>query len=264
MTSCHFPCLPRLMPFGVVLTLMPSILIAAPPTREIVGYSELIETGEYPQTISLSGMTGAQVAIPTPNNSFPGFGVQFDKSRDPKTVVLTLQFRQRFPSTSSLYAPGGYQWRLRDGDLTPIFGHIYRSLVSPGGQLTLTRVTEKIDERLRPQPGTRSIAMNSVNTKMFWENVPQDSRTDEFDWVKINIDAKDVATIELSPAISTSGAGTASSRKQVTTTAVAGDLLSARGRSYKVLNVVKPQDIKGLGRLVGWIEISADPVPESD
>lgn len=46
----------------------------------------------------------------------------------------------------------------------------------------------------------------------------------------------------------------------MTLTVRKGDLLEARGRAYKVLNVVLPQEIPDVGRVVGWIELSGDPV----
>src|SRR5207302_418285 len=39
-----------------------------------------------------------------------------------------------------------------------------------------------------------------------------------------------------------------------------GDWITVRNRSHKVLNVVPPQDIDGVGHLVGWIELAPNPV----
>lgn len=259
----------QLLACGVILAMSPGILRAAPPSDHVEGYSEFRETGEYPRTLSLSGNNGARVVIPTPMSNqaphwpffYPTFAVSSEKTGELTTAVLTLGGNGRHPFSSSLYAPAGYQWRLRDGDLTPIYGHIYRSQVSPNHTVTLTRVTEHIGNELRPQSATRVIAMNSVEPTLFWERDPDDSQSAEFDWIEIEIDAKEVATVELKPGRS-STVIKAPDRKAMTLTVAAGDSLSARGRSYKVLNVVKPQDIPRVGRLVGWIEISADPVAE--
>ncbi len=268
----HFQRLPELfLACGVILAMSPGILNAVPPSGHIEGYSEYRETGEYPQQLVLSGHNGARVVIPTPSpnqelqflDRFPVFAVKSEKSDGITTAVLTIWWGGKVPFPSALHLSTGYRWRLRDGDLTPIFGHIYRSRVLPDNSVLLTRVTERVDKEFRPQPGTRLIAMNSLDTELFWENDPDRAPSTEFDLLEIDINGNEVATIELKPRSRSSRPPLkVPTRKPMTISVVAGELLSARGRSYKVLNVVKPQDIKGLGRLVGWIEISANPVPE--
>lgn len=103
--------------------------------------------------------------------------------------------------------------------------------------------------------------MNSVLLSMFWERDPDELGSNEFDRVDVTVDDNGIGTVKLSPHVNvSSGKGKPVTRKAMSIRVEAGDVLTARGRSYKVLNVVPTREIKGVGRLVGWIEISADPV----
>ncbi len=260
MNRGHFRILLRtIMLCGVIVAAGAELMSAPVPERRIVGHSEYERTGKYPTRLVLSGNTGARVAIPTPDKSFPVFQVESEASAGPPIAVLTLWYGENCPASSSIYEPTGYQWRLRDGDVIPILGHVYLARVSRDNSITLTRVTEKLDEKLRPKTETRLIAMNSVHARMFWEKKSGSPFPYEYDWIEVDVKGSDVATVELKPGRASIPIQTPT-RKPMTLTVAKGDLLTARGRSYKVLNVVKPQDIPAVGRLVGWIEISAEPV----
>lgn len=128
----------RLLPLWVACCVMvmglPCAWAAVPPSDEVEGYDEYIKTKEYPRRLSLSGHAGARVVIPTPGKAapslrseFPPFAVTRDTTGGPGTVKLAIGFGGNFHHSSSLYTRSGHEWILRNGDLTPIFGHIYRS-----------------------------------------------------------------------------------------------------------------------------------------
>ncbi len=151
-------------------------------------------------------------------------------------------------------------YRLDAGkQVLPLFNQLYVVDVHPRSAVTLTRITEKAPAALRPAKDSYIIVMCDEHAEWFWQRDPKDPETDWFDEVRsLEIDEKRQATIELKPVVG--GIFHPTPYKPMKLTCRQGGLLTARGLSYKVLKVVAPGKLEGFGRLVGWIEISADPV----
>jgi hypothetical protein len=151
-------------------------------------------------------------------------------------------------------------------EVIPIFDQLYVvSDVSPGG-IELSLATDRVPQELRPGLQTRTICAVAVDPELFIEQHPVYPGREDFDEVKVEFEkATGKVIVNLEPRIGISNAPrearppTLPARPPLKLKVAKGEPLTARGRSYKVLNVVPPQDIEGVGHLVGWIELAADP-----
>lgn len=115
---------------------------------------------------------------------------------------------------------------------------------------------------------TRTISTVADSATLFWEQHPKLEIRQDYDGVVLKFDpAGNKAELHLNPTFMFSPMNRRLTeqdkvpiRERLTLEVKKGELLTAHGRSYKVLNVVPPQDIEGVGHLVGWIELAADPV----
>lgn len=235
-----------------------------PPVGLPIGFKEWQQTGQFPREIVLKKRDqGLQVALSTPGTRLPLFVVQTPANRDRR--LLTLSDRDQVPLPSALYNRSGFTFDVGRGDIIPIYDELYCVSLGEPDNVVLSRVTDQVPAQFRPAGKARTISLAAVDDTLFWVQDAKFKDRHEFDLVSLEIDEKtSQAKITLTPRVSSEqGKGTSKATPMVLTVAK-DELLSARGRAYKVLNVVPPQGIDGVGRLVGWIEISADPVEPTE
>jgi hypothetical protein len=146
----------------------------------------------------------------------------------------------------------------------PLFDQVYAVDVDAFG-VVLTRVTDRIPEEIHPGLNTRTIATVAVGADLFREQHALFNNRQDYDEVNVEFNRSiGKAVVHLEPRMSFTPPITKeeeiASRQPLQLEVKKGGLLTARGRSYKVLNVVPPQDIEGVGHLVGWIELAPDAV----
>lgn len=230
-----------------------------------LGLEEWTKSGEFAKEILVDNdKQGHKGVFPTPFGSRVGFRLTSNKSPEPSLPCLEICAVEEFkiPLVSSVCTGGrGHQFLVKQGDVIPIYGHLYA--VKGGARfVTLTRVTDQVPEKFRPSKNSRTIAITALNPSLFWELDSKSPDRKEFDTVRISKITKDTcrAKIELIPGYASSRDFKPSERMRLTMEVGKDDVLTARGRSYRVLDVVPSKQIESVGRLVGWIELSADPV----
>jgi hypothetical protein len=259
------------------------------PTRGTIGLEDWKETGQYP----------TRLVLPISNERKAGYrrtytfvvlrNPAYTARRGPQTIpfeltrwrtkpdershwitlppLLTLGSVTTVPRESSLFDKTGPCYELREGDVFPYYDQVLLVEKVERNQATVALVTDKIPAEFRPGPKVRVLPMNLQNAALFWYRTPyQDgSKTlsvEAHDLVTVpRIDPKSgEADIRLTP---TTQIGVAPKGAKPTVITVAkGGLLSAHEVTYKVVNVVPPQDVKDVGHVVGWVELAAEPVAE--
>lgn len=237
-----------------------AISLAAPPElKHPIGYLEYMETGKYPSEIWLIDGSG-RVMLPNPDDRIPSYQVIDTKDPDKRPPGLILA-AGAYLLDNSLH-PGSYRFRLDKSQrkIIPFMGQLYHVWYPGKDRVLLNRVTVDVPEKLQPAKKSRTIATTEVLPKLFWEQGPRRAGQKFFDFVTEFKIEDGRASFRLVPG-ATIGKPAESKRKPLEISVKKGDLLTARGRSYRVLNVVEPQRTPA-GDLVGWLEISAEPVGE--
>jgi hypothetical protein len=232
-----------------------------------IGHEEWTKTGQLPKSLFLQDYRGDWGAVmSTPDaGGWAGFSV-WDMPKDPSRRELRIGEGDRQPLEKSTYMPGGYVFDVGDRDVIPLYDQVYSVNVKDAAskEVLLTRVTDRISKELRPGLHTRTISRAAVWASLFWEQHPKFEKRQDYDTVKLEFDpASKNAVLRLYPTFMFTPPLTEEektpNRERLQLEVKKGRFLTARGRSYKVLNVVPPQDIVGVGHLVGWIELAADP-----
>jgi hypothetical protein len=262
--------------------------IPPPEPSPPIGFEEWQRTGELPKKLFLpstpdNGHLGVIVSTPDQayrrrdrkadwgvsnlgDPSFPGFSV-ISSPDNPKRHWLTIGGGDKRPSNKSTYAEVGYSFDVAQNDVIPIYDQIYATKWLGSG-LQLTLVTDQVPAEFRPRLDTRTICSVAIDAFLFYKQHSIYKGRTDVDDVRIEFEKlTDKAILKLEPHVLYTGGvppegqvPTLPARPPLTVEVSKGGLLTARGRSYKVLNVVPPQDIEGVGHLVGWIEVAADPV----
>jgi hypothetical protein len=238
-----------------------------PPPRITPDYEEFQKTGQLPRTVHLLNVDGIHGgAISTPEGIWPKYEVRIRRGTLNRRV-LWIETDTRIPLSKSTHSEGGYTFDLGHNDVIPLYDQIYAVRVEGvDDNVVLSRVTDRVPKELHPGLHTRTISMADVSPDLFWEKPPKIKNRLDHDSVTLEFHpVNGHAVVGLAPMMAISGSvagegGYTTDRKVLQLEVKKGELLTARGRSYKVLNVVPPQDIEGIGHLVGWIELSADPV----
>ena len=165
---------------------------------------------------------------------------------------------------SSHYLPSGIEYEVAPRDVIPLFDQLYFVHIVGPESVNLKRVTENVPAEFRPQMDSRKISTADYIPSLFVRHDPIHKGRQFLDEVTLlNFDAKlGTVDVKLSPREIVRGIVPSSPAMPETHRVKKGELLTARGRSYKVLNVVPPQTITNVGKLVGWIELAADPEKE--
>jgi hypothetical protein len=245
-----------------------ALAVPPPPVRLPVGHEEWEKTGQLPKSLHLHDDDGIHGAIiSTPNvGELTGFSVG-DTHDVRNRRDLRIGEGGWPPLEKSTYMPGGYVFNVGDGDVIPLHDQIYSVDVKNAGSksVILNRVTDRLPKENRPGLHTRTISTVARSAMLFWEQHPKFEKRQDYDTVKLEFDpTSGKAVLHLYPTFMFTPPLTqeekVSNRERLQLEVRKGELLTARGRSYKVLNVVPPQDIKDVGHLVGWIELASDPV----
>lgn len=247
-----------------VLSPFEALRAVPPPHGRPVGDWPGRKPGEFLDRVVLTTEdNGLRVVLPTPGDGFPIFDVRADSSnRSCRNLRLTFGASSLPPLASSLHHHGHY-FNVTQRDVIPIYGHLYRIDCVNRDDIALTRVTNDVPPELQPATKSRTIVVGEKHATLFSETYFLKRRWDLDYTVVLDIDPQKLrAKVTLEPQ-GKDPPGQAA-RQVVNVTVRKGDLLSARGRAYRVLNVVPPQMIDGVGNLVGWIEISADPVDPTE
>ncbi len=228
------------------------------PPREIVGAEEWEKTGKYLDSywLGVGDKTGWVYVFPCWKRNKVKFRVRKDYEIE---NVLRFEIYHSYAGLgmgTSLRSHFPMLLKVRDGDVFPLFQHVYR--IDYNRVAKLTRVTDQIPEEFRPANMSRTFSTVEIGPTVFSEGTRQFQEYDMVKLLSFNGGMKPVAKFELVPYVvrSTDPA----KRKRLSFAASKGDIISTRGHEYEVLNVVPTQTIKGVGRLVGWIELSGDPV----
>ncbi len=244
---------------ALCIVFVPGMAVAAPPPSTLpVGIREWSRTGKVADELYLKADDhGRRVAMSSPTGGYPRFTV---KRQSATQSQLTFHLEKSPLCSSSLHAPEGFGFLVKRGDVIPLFGELYAIDFRDPEALILRRVTEKVDAALCPSLDSRVISLSAIRPTLFHEEDVNLSVT-HFDWVSLaKIESSDVAVVELKPGYA--GSKIAKSPcSPARLKAKNGELLSApgRGHAYNVLNIVPRQEIKGVGELVGWIELSSQP-----
>jgi hypothetical protein len=262
--------------------------IPPPEPRPPVGYEEWRSTGRLPKHLFLpSGYehghqgvvvsspelahirrepSGGGIAMRPGDLDFPWFNVKINRDV-PSRRYLQVGDKNRESQTRSTYLPHGYTFDVRQQDMIPLYDQIYSVTIDAFG-VVLSLATDRVPIELRPSLNTRTISVAAVNAELFvQQHSTYENRTD-LDKIAVEFEqGAGKAIVTLEPRVSYSGKVPPEgripdlpARPPLKIEVAKGEFLTARGRSYKVLNVVPPQDIEGVGRLVGWIELAADPI----
>lgn len=252
--------LSRLCSVGLTLTILASIVYGVEPPlpEDPFGWDEWKASGKYPDEFPVGGRVSREVIFPT----FKGHTASFQGQGYEHDIRVNVWCKDRFPIESLLHESTEFQsFECAYGDVIPLFGHLY--LI--GG--VIKRVTDQVPQELRPAGISRFITLGGYQKKLFWTKGTQPGSF-EFDRVYLLEIAEDppTAKVELVPWAEKREWPTpkrSEDRKPLAGELRRGDLFATRGRAYRVLNVVPPTTL-AVGRLVGWIELSADPVTPTE
>jgi hypothetical protein len=233
---------------------------------EPVGIEEWSNTRRTPSVLYLKRADNGRKAVisDTLQQGWPSFDISDAYSGESagKGLNLALNHRETYAVESALFTNQMIVFELRGGDIFPAFGELFQSQVyKDSGGIVLERVTDKIPKPLRPAGTSRTISLADYKPSLFWERYPQYRDYMEFDIVELTVNREtSKANLALKPHGLVSGPDALRrlQRKLEVVEVAKGELLQARGRSYKVLNVVPPQVVDGVGVLVGWIELAPD------
>lgn len=237
---------------------------AEPYLEPPVGYEQYAETGKFPEVVAITRdkPSSRWTMFPAWEHRKVLFRAKSDRSNR-QTVELHINLPKPPSRTSSRFERGAlYVVSVKHRDVLPLFGEVYAIAVGPG-TVVLTRVTKEIPKELRPHSISRTISLADVRPTLFTRQVegPYD-RKSECDQVTIAFhESTGKATIGLKP-ISIGHPSFQPSRKPLTLEVEEGQALTARDRSYEVLNIAPPQEIDH-GSFVGFVELS-DEVLEKE
>lgn len=237
---------------------------ATPPNIAIpYGLEEWIASkGAAPATLELGReINSRQVVIKWFGRGFPTF-IGVGKRDGIKNPYFHFDFTRSFRKDSALYGTDVFGYEAEVGVIVPLFAELYRVDDAGKTYVRMTNVTSKCPAAVVPEGTARVIMKNSLESPLFIDMGPYEDPI-EFDHVKVerfDTETKSV-TLSLQPQ--------SSSRKPFVTKRMPeqlvvkeGEVLHAphRSRAYKLQKIVPDQDIPNVGRLVGWIEIGAEPV----
>lgn len=151
---------------------------------------------------------------------------------------------------------------LAQSDIIPIFGQLYK-ISTVSNNVRLTNVTSQVPAEFRPRSKvSRTIETTERYKELFCEFDKDNSLESRiYDEVRgLQFDAKNKSCeFTLIPYFQKNRTAVPK-RKPLKVVAKQGELLCTRNKCYRVLKVVPPQTIEGIGKLVGWIELESEPV----
>lgn len=226
-----------------------------------IGWDEWLEGGKKPLAgYSFdSSQNGLEIAIMTYDGAFPKLGHIGNSHTDKAARILTILHGSRDPA-SALYAPFGLTFELRRNDIFPLFGELYVVSIWGDNSIDIKRVTDDIPKEFRPRVDSKIISRASRNERLFAERFKGPPKKETWENVELMNVSGDVAELHFRPFRSSRVKLGPPAEKSYTSKIRKGESVAGRGRSYKVLNVVPVQTIRGIGNLVGWVEL--DPTSE--